>query len=59
MIDLGWSTKMTMIIALTKRLVKSSNKKLTPNRNMNHNGALQEYFLEARSRGIKGCIARS
>jgi hypothetical protein len=59
MIDLGWSTKMTMIIALTKRLVKSSNKKLTTNRNMNHNGALQEYFLESRSRGIKGCIARS
>jgi hypothetical protein len=53
MIDLGWSTKMTMIIALTKRLVQSPSKKLTTNGKMNHNGALQEYFLEARSRGIK------
>jgi hypothetical protein len=59
MIDLSWSTKMTMIIALTKRLVQSPSKKLTTNRKMNHNGALQEYFLEAGSRGIKGCITGS
>jgi hypothetical protein len=60
MTGLGQSTKMIVSVSSTKRLMPRSNTRPRTSKNKNHNGALQKYSREAKSRGAQtGCVVKN